>query len=161
MSDRNYLPKFLWNVKDFLIFWGNSEGRNDPFQKETSQKMTPLYTMPVPPQASHPDHDYYQAFVHVMNRLPHTMAIGIKLRTAIENTAEFMRTSPAHVARLLVDYGLRAPRQAFPASFLDYVDATRTPRHAVQRAAMDSDVIELKDFWQTLVPYQERVLESA
>lgn len=123
--------------------------------------MTPLYTMPVPPHASHPDHDYYQAFVHVMNRLPHTMAIGAKLRTAIENTAEFMRTSPAHVARLLVDYGLRAPRQAFPASFLDYVDATRTPRHAVTRAVMDSDVVELKDFWQTLVPSQERVLESA
>ncbi len=131
------------------------------FKKEPSQKMTPLYTMPVPPQASHPDHDYYQAFVHVMNRLPRTLAIGAKLQTAIEHTAEFMRTSPAHVARLLVDYGLRAPRQAFPPSFLDYVDATPMPRHAIQRAAMDTDVIELKDFWQTLAPHPERVLENA
>lgn len=126
-------------------------------------KMIPLYTMPVPPSADHPDHAYYQAFVHVMNRLPRTMTIGAKLAEAIEHTADFMQTSPAHVARLLVDYGLRAPRQAFPASFLDFVDRTPEPRHAVERAALDSDVVELKDFWSTLRPHlvEERVLESA
>ncbi len=125
--------------------------------------MIPLYTMPVPPSASSQDHDYYQAFVHIMNRLPRTLAIGAKLRTAIEHTADYMRTSPAHVARLLVDYGLRAPRQAFPASFLDFVDQTPAPRDAIARASMDADVIELKDFWHTLSPHlaEERVLEDA
>lgn len=134
-----------------------------PVQLSGFTVILPLYTMPVPPSSQHPDHEYYQAFVRTMNRLPRTMAIGLKLRTAIEKTADFMRTSPAHVARLLVDYGMRAPRAAFPASFLDFVDQTPQPRHAVERAALDSDVIELKDFWLSLHPQtvEVQILENA
>lgn len=90
------------------------------------------------------------------------MAIGEKLRFAIEMTAAKMGTSSAHVARLLVDYGLRAPRHAFPPSFVDFVDTTPEPKMAILRAAQDFDVMQLKDFWAALRPATtERQLEAA
>jgi len=126
--------------------------------------MQPIYTMPVPPTDSSPDMPYYQAFVHAMNR---TQAANIaeKLRLAITATADTTRTSPAHIARMLVDYGLRAPRAAFPDSFVDYVESRPAPKSFVPVTAVDTDVIALKDFWQTLLPAkasaEERVLENA
>lgn len=124
--------------------------------------MQPLYTMPVPPADSSPDFVYHQAFVHEMNRVENS-SIALKLRQAIINTADRTKTSPAHVARLLVDYGLRAPRHAFPDSFVDFVDSRPEPKLSVLRAAQDLDVLELKNFWQALRPQmtEERVLETA
>jgi hypothetical protein len=120
-----------------------------------SVNLTPLYTMPVPPIQDHPDYTYYQAFVHAMNRLPKNLNISLKLRKAIEQSADHTITSPAHIARLLVDYGLRAPRASFPKSFLDFID--QCPQQNAEngydrmaRSAIDSDVIELKDFWTSL-----------
>jgi hypothetical protein len=123
--------------------------------------MQPLYTMPVPPVETSSDYAYYQAFVHQMNRITIPM-IAPKLRQAIELTANAMNTSPAHVARLLVDYGLRAPQHAFPDSFVDYVESRPQPKMAILRAAQDIDVMQLKDFWQALTPslVQERILEA-
>ena len=124
--------------------------------------MQPLYTMPVPPADSSPDFVYHQAFVHAMNRVENS-SIALKLRQAIIDTADRTKTSPAHVARLLVDYGLRAPRHAFPDSFVDFVDSRPEPKLSVLRAAQDLDVLELKNFWQALRPQmtEERVLETA
>ena len=122
--------------------------------------MQPLYTMPVPPAESHPDHEYYQAFVRAMNRLPRQAPVGQKLLTSIQQTADQMGTSEAHVARLLVDYGMRAPREAYPNSFVEFVDRYPIPRNAVERAALDTDVIELKDFWNGLTQ-QEIAIDIA
>ncbi len=124
--------------------------------------MQPLYTMPVPPSDNSPDFLYHQAFVHAMNRIEHP-SIALKLRQAIEETATKTQTSPAHIARLLVDYGMRAPRHAFPDSFLDYIDSRPEPKLSVLRAAQDIDVLELKNFWQALRPQviEERLLENA
>jgi hypothetical protein len=123
--------------------------------------MQPLYTMPVPPSEGSVDFTYYQAFVHEMNRLT-VPAIGEKLCIAIECTADKTGTSPAHVARLLVEYGLRAPRHAFPHSFVDFVDSRPEPKMAILRAAQDFDVLQLKDFWAALRPMvAERILETA
>lgn len=122
--------------------------------------MQPLYTMPVPPGDNSSDFVYHQAFIHAMNRIQNA-SIATKLRQAIEETADATQTSPAHIARLLVDYGLRAPRHAFPDSFLDYIDSRPEPKLSVLRAAEDLDVTELKNFWQALRPHlhEERVLE--
>ena len=126
--------------------------------------MQPLYTMPVPPAESSPDFIYHQAFIHAMNRMQNP-SIAQKLRLAIEETAQATQTSAAHIARLLVDYGLRAPRHAFPDSFVDFVDSRPEPKLAILRAATDLDVLELKNFWQALrpqtYPAEERLLETA
>lgn len=123
--------------------------------------MQPLYMMPVPPGESSSDFVYYQSFVYAMNRIQ-ASSIAIKLRQAIEQTATATHTSPAHIARLLVDYGLRAPRHAFPDCFVDYIDSRPEPKLSVLRATQDTDVAELKNFWQTLLPQkaEERMLET-
>ncbi len=124
--------------------------------------MQPIYTMPVPPAPSSPDLAYYQTFVHAMNRTK-ASSIAEKLRTAIELTAELAQTSPAHIARMLVDHGLRAPKNAFPDSFVDYVESRPAPKSFVPLAAADADVAALRNFWQTLVSAkaEERALENA
>jgi hypothetical protein len=126
--------------------------------------MQPIYTMPVPPGPSSPDLPYYQAFVHAMNRTK-AASIAEKLRHAITLTADLTKTSPAHIARMLVDYGLRAPKAAFPDSFVDYVESRPAPKSFVPLTATDTDVIALKDFWRTLLSAkataEERVLENA
>jgi hypothetical protein len=121
--------------------------------------MQAIYTMPVPPSHSSPDMPYYQAFVHAMNRTK-APSIAQRLREAIEATANTSKTSPAHIARMLVDYGLRAPRNAFPDSFVDYVESRPAPQNLVERAASKGDVIELKNFWLTETSDQ-RILENA
>ena len=125
--------------------------------------MQPLYTMPVPPIETSADFAYYQAFVHEMNRVTTPVAapaIGEKLCQAIEATAVRMNTSPAHVARLLVDYGMRAPRHAFPTSFVDYVDNRPEPKMSILRAAQDFDVMQLRDFWAALRPVHKSGSEN-
>src|SRR5688572_33413892 len=120
-----------------------------PTQAKDMLSMQPIYTMPVPPADTSPDMPYYRAFVHAMNRSKEP-SIALKLRAAIEATAEMTKTSPAHIARMLVDYGLRAPRNAFPDSFVDYVESRPAPKSFVPRVASDEDVAALKNFWQTL-----------
>lgn len=116
-----------------------------------------MITMPVPPSASVDDMQYHQAFIHSMNNLANEMAadqtdhdIAVRIHSAIERAARMTETSPAHLARLLVGYGLRAPRHAFPDSFTAYVDNyTRTlgdnPSLSLSR---HHDVIDLNDMWQ-------------
>lgn len=128
--------------------------------------MQPLYTMPLPPHENSPDYPYYQAFLHSMNRTDGA-SIAHKIAQSIELTANFTQTSPAHIARLLVDYGLRAPRHAFPDSFVSFIDTHKRPRIQIAMDGFEQDVTELKDFWQTLRPcttpvmHEQRVLENA
>jgi len=48
----------------------------------------------------------------------------VRILTAIHRAADETDNSDAYVSRVLVDMGLMAPRLAFPADFLDHVDAT-------------------------------------
>lgn len=73
----------------------------------------------------------------------------IKILSAIQFTADMLGHSDAHVSKILVDMGLRAPRMAFPAEFLRYAD------QALMRAPWDvgapgAGLIELKQHWDTI-----------
>ena len=46
----------------------------------------------------------------------------VKILASIQYTADMLNCSDAHVSKILVDYGLRAPRQSFPETFLEHVD---------------------------------------
>ena len=48
--------------------------------------------------------------------------LEMKILSAIQFVADMMDCSDAHIAKTLVDSGLRAPRSAFPASYLDHAD---------------------------------------
>lgn len=47
----------------------------------------------------------------------------IKILTAIQFTSDMLDISDSETAKTLIDLGLRAPRLAFPADYLDHADA--------------------------------------
>ena len=111
----------------------------------------PLYTLPIPPSADSADYPYYQAFLHSMNRCEGRTIAG-KIALSIEMTAELCQTSPAHIARVLVDCGLRAPRDAFPASFVEFIETPPNAHASRPSGGFELDAVELQDFWRSLLP---------
>lgn len=109
-----------------------------------------MITMPVPPLDSHPDFIYFQAFNRAMSDHTQHNDLPIRILSAIEQSALRCETSPAHLARLLVSYGLRAPRAAFPESFSNYAETyIRTlDSNPSLSMAQHHDIIELHDIWQ-------------
>ena len=67
------------------------------------------------------DMDIYARFMRHLRNVPNSR-MEIKILSAIQFTADMMGHSDAHVAKVLVELGLRAPRLAFPADFLKFAD---------------------------------------
>lgn len=65
--------------------------------------------------------DIYVRFMRHIRMVP-TSRVDMKILSAIQFTADMMDQSDALVAKTLVDLGLRAPRAAFPADFIAFVD---------------------------------------
>ncbi len=63
----------------------------------------------------------YDRFIHHLRHVPNSR-MEIKILSAIQFTADSIDHGDALVAKTLVDLGLRAPRKAFPVSFLEFVD---------------------------------------
>ena len=78
------------------------------------------FTMPVPPLPDHEYYDFYQTFVRSMNTVKQDRQSD-RIYDAINLTAQDMHTSPSFIARLLVAFGLQAPKDAFPEEFVAYV----------------------------------------
>ena len=73
----------------------------------------------------------------------------IKTLSAIQFVADIMGYSDAHISKVLVDHGLRAPRKAFPAAYLDHIDASLT-RESWQVGAPSEAMNSLINHWQSL-----------
>ena len=80
--------------------------------------------LPLPPKSAYEMADEMDVYARFMRHLRHVpnSRVEIKILSAIQFTADMMDYSDAVVARILVDLGLRAPRMAFPAGFLKFVD---------------------------------------
>lgn len=92
--------------------------------------------------------DVYARFMRHLRHVPNSRA-EIKILSAIQFTADMMDYGDAVVARILVDLGLRAPRVAFPAEFLKFVDQSlMRPRNSVGGASRS--LIELRKFWDSV-----------
>lgn len=63
----------------------------------------------------------YARFMQHLRHVP-CSRMEIKVLSAIQFTADMLDCSDAHVSKTLVDFGLRAPRLAFPADFLKFAD---------------------------------------
>lgn len=113
-----------------------------------------MINMPVPLPDSSPDFIYYQAFVSAMNADPAPDAaaedIATRILSALERAATRTETSSAHLARLFVSHGLRAPQNAFPESFQNYVETymTTLKRNPSLSLSQHHDIIELHNMWQ-------------
>jgi len=77
----------------------------------------PLY----PIEKSGLDMDICQRFV---KHLRHVRSddVSVKLLSSIQYTADILGCSDAHICKVLVDHGLRAPREGFPKCFIEYID---------------------------------------
>ena len=79
-------------------------------------------------------------------RLIHNSRMEIKVLGAIQYVADMMDIQDGQVAKTLVDLGLRAPRMAFPAVYLEYADCASL-RSPWDVAAPNKSLRELHEFW--------------
>lgn len=78
--------------------------------------------LPLPPELQESgDMKVYARFMRYLRHVPNSR-MEIKVLSAIQFTADILDYSDAHVAKILVDLGLRGPRMAFPAEFLTFAD---------------------------------------
>lgn len=89
--------------------------------------------------------EIYSRFMGHLRHVP-ISRMEIKVLSALQFTADMMDCSDAHVSKVLVDMGLRAPRDAFPMEFLDYMD------RAIMRSGWDigapsKGMVALRDQW--------------
>lgn len=102
--------------------------------------------MPLPPEkTAAEDMDIYVRFMRHMRCIPTSRRI-LRILSAIQFTADMLDCSDAHVGKVLVNLGLRAPRKAFPASFLSYAD-TALKHSGWDVAGPNAALEELRLFW--------------
>lgn len=70
----------------------------------------------------------------------------IKILTAIQFTADMLDISDSEVTKTLVDFGLRAPRMAFPGDYLDHAD-NALMRDEWEIGAANAQLKDLRDHW--------------
>lgn len=91
------------------------------------------------------EYEVYRKFIGHLRLVPISRP-EIKVLSAIQFTADMMDLSDAHVSKMLVEMGLRAPRLAFPMEFLDYVDAALM-RRGWSVGAPSEGMIALQGLW--------------
>lgn len=89
--------------------------------------------------------EIYARFMRHIRLVPNSR-IEIRILSAIQFTADMTDLNDAIVAKTLADMGLRAPRKAFPESYLEHVDRSlmRTGRDVGGPSASS---IDMKSHW--------------
>ena len=112
---------------------------------------TERIALPLPPPPGTEARFEMEVYARFMRHLRHVpnSRMEIKILAAIQFTADMMDASDALVAKTLADLGLRAPRKAYPVSFLDFADK------AVSRSIWDNGpppacVLALRDHWDRI-----------
>ena len=92
--------------------------------------------------------DIYARFMRHLRLIPHNRE-EIKILISIQFVSDMTASSEAHVSKVLVDSGLRAPRSAFPAEYLEYVDGSMM-REGLEYGAPSNGAKELVSHWATI-----------
>ncbi len=87
----------------------------------------------------------YRSFMHHLSQVPMSRE-EIKVLSAIQYTADMMGNSDAHIAKELVEMGLRAPRIAFPMEYLDFVDRAAM-RNGWEIGGPTNAMMDLRHMW--------------
>lgn len=120
--------------------------------------MGSIYTMPVPPMKDSQAYDYYQQFVHEMNSSFEAQT-GRRIQQSIERAASRLRTSPAYLARVLVEYGLRAPKSVFPLDFVAHVEQ-QSSSPVLKHFRLSGGIYELGALWQGTQNFDSSVVRA-
>lgn len=108
---------------------------------------TERVTLPLPSSSlsNMTDQAVYARFMRYLRLVPNSR-MEIKVLSAIQFTADMLDHSDAHVAKILVDLGLRAPRRAFPACFLEYADQA-LKRDRYDAGGPNAQLLDLLEHW--------------
>jgi hypothetical protein len=107
--------------------------------------------LPLPPQNTQDakfEMDLYARFMRNLRSVPNSQ-MDIKILSSIKFTADMMDVNDALVAKILVDLGLKAPRKAFPASFLEFAD-TRIARTGYENGGLSNALATLRTYWDEI-----------
>lgn len=106
--------------------------------------------LPLPPTEKEAvsEMDIYARFMRHLRMVPNSRP-EIKVLSAIQFTADMMDIGDALVAKTLVDLGLRAPRRAYPAAYLDHIDRSLM-RSGWDVGGPSASTLELKAYWDEI-----------
>lgn len=106
--------------------------------------------LPLPPPlaSGRTEMAIYAKFMQHLRHVPNSR-MEIKILSAIQFTADMLDHSDAHVAKVLVDLGLRAPRLAFPADFLKFVDFALM-RSGWEVGGPTASLTALREYWSVI-----------
>ncbi|MGE4312667.1 MAG: hypothetical protein AB7E85_00160 [Pseudobdellovibrionaceae bacterium] len=106
--------------------------------------------LPLPPEdpiTQAMEMDVYAQFMRHLRHLNHSR-MEVKILNSIDYVAHMTGNSEAHVTKILVDLGLRAPRFALPASYLDFADAAMV--RTAYALAPSQALRELEHHWEEI-----------
>lgn len=106
------------------------------------------FALPLPPKNSDDTKFEMEVYARFMSHLRHVpnSQMEIKILSSIQFTADMLDCGDALVAKTLIDLGLRAPRKAFPVSFLDFVDKN-VIRTAWDQGHTAHSIVSLNEHW--------------
>lgn len=134
-------------------FHGRRQEDGMMLNQENLTGIDPTRTMlPLPPKGGDDlrfEMEVYARFMRHLRQVPGSR-IDIKILSAIEFTADMMDHSDALIAKTLVDLGLRAPRRAFPSSFVDFADRSLMREAWDFTGAPPPAVMALSQHWQKI-----------
>lgn len=105
--------------------------------------------LPLPPaRDADAEMEIYARFMRHLRMVPNSR-MEIKVLSSMQFTADMLDLGDALVSKVLVDLGLRGPRCAFPAAFLEHVD------QSLMRCGWDvggpsDSVMALKRYWDAI-----------
>ena len=107
--------------------------------------------LPLPPENSEELKFEMEIYARFMRHLRHVPCSRdeVKVLSSIQFTADMMDISDALVSKTLVDLGLRAPRSAFPTSFLDFIDKGLR-RRSWEFGSPPEAVAHISQHWQAI-----------
>lgn len=92
--------------------------------------------------------EIYARFMRHLRMVPNSQ-MEIKVLSAIQFTADMLDISDALITKTLVDLGLRAPRKAFPFSYLEFIDRSLL-RSGWEVGGPTKSAAELKQHWDSI-----------
>lgn len=128
-----------------------------PLGASHSSRIKERVVLPLPPaladleagQDTRFEMEIYARFMRHLRNVPNSR-MEIKILSAIQFTADILEIADALVAKTLVDLGLKAPRKAFPVSFLDFCDKALLRRNWDQyeiQGGPPHAVLILREHW--------------
>lgn len=120
--------------------------RNDEGEESRPERIL----WPLPPENTDErfEMEVYARFMRHLRYVPCGRP-EIKVLSSIHFVADLLGCSDAHIAKILVDLGLRAPRIAFPSCFLDFTDIALS-RKDWELGTAGPGLKELKTHWESL-----------